>query len=35
MQWYYILGILWCVQFLYAAEQMVIAAAVVIWYFRQ
>lgn len=35
MKWYYILGLLWIAQLVYACEQMVIAGAVSAWYFTR
>ena len=35
MRWYYIFGILWITQLVFASHQIVIAGAVSIWYFSR
>ena len=34
-RWYYVFGMLWIVQFVFACHQMVIAGAVGTWYFTR
>ena len=35
MRWYYLLGVLWMIQFIFACHQMTIAGSVASWYFTR
>ena len=35
MKWYYLFGMLWIIQFVFASQMMIVAGAVAIWYFTR